>query len=67
MRLCYHLALVATILFPETMPLSAAPVSRIHEHTRSLRFEGHVRADGLRDIDALCYPRWRRAAKTGTD
>jgi len=55
------------MLVPETMPLSAAPVSRIHEHTRSLRFEGHVRADGLRDIDALCYPRWRRAAKTGTD
>ena len=49
------------------MPLSAAPVSRMRKHTRSVRFEGYARADGLRDIEALCYARWRRAAKTGTD
>ena len=69
------------------MPLSADPVPRIRKHTRSVRFEGHARADGLWDIEAnltdvtpgghaldtggeaarLYYPRWQRAAKTGTD
>jgi hypothetical protein len=77
------------------MPLSAAPVSRIRKHTRSVRFEGYARADGLWDspphrrqprrrqeavpldrchaLDSggkavrLYYPRWQRAAKTGTD
>ncbi len=34
------------------MPLSAAPVSRIRKHTRSVRFEGYARADGLWDIEA---------------
>jgi hypothetical protein len=33
------------------MPLSAAPVSRIRKHTRSVRFEGYARADGLWDIE----------------
>ena len=35
------------------MPLSATnPVSRIRNHTRSVRFEGYARADRLRDIEA---------------
>lgn len=34
------------------MPLSAESVSRIHKHTRSVRFEGYARADGLWDIEA---------------
>jgi hypothetical protein len=33
------------------MPLSAAPVSRIRKHTRSVRFDGYARADGLWDIE----------------
>ena len=28
------------------MPLSADPVPRIRKHTRSVRFDGHARADG---------------------
>ena len=39
-------------IFPEAMPLSADPVSRIRKHTRSVRFEGYARADGLWDIEA---------------
>lgn len=34
------------------MPLSAAPVSRVRKHTRSARFEGYAREDGLWDIEA---------------
>lgn len=34
------------------MPLSADPVPRIRKHTRSVRFEGYARADGLWDIEA---------------
>lgn len=34
------------------MPLSANPVSRIRKHSRSIRFEGYARADGLWDIEA---------------
>ncbi len=34
------------------MPLSADPVSRVLKHTRSVRFEGYARADGLWDIEA---------------
>lgn len=34
------------------MPLSADPISRIRKHTRSIRFEGYARADGLWDIEA---------------
>jgi len=34
------------------MPLSAEPASRIRKHTRSVRFEGYARADGLWDIEA---------------
>ncbi|MBE0614792.1 MAG: DUF2889 domain-containing protein [Burkholderiales bacterium] len=34
------------------MPLSANPISRIRKHTRSVRFEGYARADGLWDIEA---------------
>jgi len=34
------------------MPLSADPASRIRKHTRSVRFEGYARADGLWDIEA---------------
>lgn len=36
------------------MPLSAVPLSlsRIRKHTRSVRFEGYARADGLWDIEA---------------
>ena len=34
------------------MPLSANPVSRVLEPSRSVRFEGHARSDGLRDIEA---------------
>ena len=60
------------------MPLSAEPVSRIRKHSRSVRFEGYARADGLQldrchalatDGEAmrLYYPRWQRVAKTGTD
>ena len=33
------------------MPLSADPVSRIRKHTRSVRFDGYARADGLWDIE----------------
>jgi hypothetical protein len=36
----------------EAMPLSAHPVSRIPKHSRSVRFEGYARADGLWDIEA---------------
>ncbi len=34
------------------MPLSADSPSRIRKHTRSVRFEGYARADGLWDIEA---------------
>ena len=34
------------------MPLSADFPSRILKHTRSVRFEGYARADGLWDIEA---------------
>jgi hypothetical protein len=34
------------------MPLSTEPVPRIRKHTRSVRFEGYARADGLWDIEA---------------
>ena len=34
------------------MPLSEDPVSRILKHTRSVRFEGYARSDGLWDIEA---------------
>ena len=34
------------------MPLSADSSSRILKHTRSVRFEGYARADGLWDIEA---------------
>jgi hypothetical protein len=34
------------------MPLSAESVPRILKHTRSVRFEGYARADGLWDIEA---------------
>ena len=69
------------------MPLSADLAPRIRKRTRSVRFEGYARADGLWNIEAhradvtpdghaldtggeavrLYYPRWQRAAKTGTD
>src|SRR3989337_2850721 len=53
MRLCYHSPLFSTTFFsPEAMPLSADPISRIRKHTRSVRFEGYARADGLWDIEA---------------
>src|SRR5471030_2456367 len=51
MRLCYHLALVSMTFFPQAMPLSATSVSRISKHTRSVRFEGYARTDGLWDIE----------------
>jgi hypothetical protein len=38
--------------FVLAMPLSADPSSRILKHTRSVRFEGYARADGLWDIEA---------------
>ena len=34
------------------MPLSADPAPRVRKHTRSVRFEGYARADGLWDIEA---------------
>jgi hypothetical protein len=34
------------------MPLSAETVSRVRKHSRSVRFEGYARADGLWDIEA---------------
>src|SRR3989304_5983598 len=34
------------------MPLTAESLPRIRKHTRSVRFEGYARADGLWDIDA---------------
>ena len=37
---------------PRAMPLSVTPVSRIRKHTRSVRFDGYARADGLWDIEA---------------
>jgi hypothetical protein len=65
MRLCYHSGLVSTTFFPEAMPPSADPVSRLRKHTRSVRFEAYARADG--EALRLYYPRWQREAKTGTD
>jgi hypothetical protein len=53
MRLCYHFALVSMSFPSEAMPLSAAePLTRIRKHTRSVRFEGYARSDGLWDIEA---------------
>ncbi len=34
------------------MPLSADSISRTRKHSRSVRFEGYARADGLWDIEA---------------
>lgn len=34
------------------MPQSAHTASRVRKHTRSVRFEGYARADGLWDIEA---------------
>lgn len=34
------------------MPLSAAAVTRTRRHSRSVRFDGHTRTDGLWDIEA---------------
>ena len=34
------------------MPLSADSIPRIRKHTRSVRFDGYARADGLWDIEA---------------
>jgi hypothetical protein len=39
-------------IFCAKMPLSAAPVIRPRRHTRSVRFEGHARTDGLWGIEA---------------
>lgn len=34
------------------MPLAAEPITRILKHSRSVRFEGYARSDGLWDIEA---------------